>query len=133
MKIRTDYVSNSSSSSFIIDFEDNGDCIDQTFMSLIKRTLYIIVTGECGTKEQYDELKKRIEDVFGDSSDCDDSELRITLDVKSDDIDPDDTTKIDIIKSIVSLREGDIRCSCGDDWGDDLCSAIQLATILECR
>ena len=65
MKIRSDYVSNSSSSSFIIDFEDKGACIDEGFMKLLKHINGIILRCHCASKEQLKEFEEKAKTVFG--------------------------------------------------------------------
>ena len=87
MKIRSDYVSNSSSSSFIIDFEDKGACIDETFMSLIGCLKGFTLNGTCNNAEQLNEYREKARAVFGENiedwSDENDLSLYISVDSKN--------------------------------------------------
>ena len=135
MKIRTDYVSNSSSSSFIITFNDGGKCIDKKFMEILKRCHIIGIHGNCKDKEQYDEFKKRIIEEFGEKclEECwfDEDEPGIRIYTEVENIKPDNEKQIEIIRDILALKNPCFDCCCGDDFGDDLANAIQTATILE--
>ena len=86
MKIRSDYVSNSSSSSFIIDFEDKGACIDEGFMKLLKHVNGIILRCHCASKEQLKELEEKAKTVFGPKVDLwtyeDDLDFEVSVDKK---------------------------------------------------
>lgn len=135
MKIRSDYVSNSSSSSFIINFNDKGKCIDKKFMEILKRCNTISVRGNCKDKAQYDEFKGRIIAEFGkkclDEGWCDDDEPDICIYTDKKNIKPDNEKQIEIIRDILALRNPCFDCGCGDDFGEDLANAIQTATVLE--
>lgn len=134
MKLRSDYVSNSSSSSFIITFNDGGKCIDEKFMEILKHCNTINVRGNCKDKAQYEEFKGRIVAEFGNK--CldegwpdDEPEICVYADKKC--IKPDNENQIEIIKDILALKNSGFYCGCGEDFGDDLANAIQIATILE--
>lgn len=135
MKIRSDYVSNSSSSSFIISFNDKGKCIDKKFMEILKRCETISVRGNCKDKAQYDEFKGRIIAEFGkkclDTSWDEDDEPDICLYAEVKDIKPKNEKQIELIKDILALKNPYFDCGCGDDFGEDLANAIQTATVLE--
>ena len=134
MKIRTDYVSNSSSSSFIVNFSDNGACIDHQFMAMLKHLRYVSVRGNCETKEQCDALKERAKSIFG--SDCisdwdDDNSIYVELDGKS--IDKESDAQIELIRDILALKDSNMNCNGGDDYGEEAAETIQLATLMEAR
>lgn len=136
MKIRNDYVSNSSSSSFIIDFKDNGDCIDETFMSLIKHLRGILFGGTCESLEQLKELRDRADTLFDhridDCSDEDDLYFSLFIDTEyilGDYIDQ----QIDFIKHVLQLKNGRMYVNAGDDYGSELARTVQIATMLEMK
>ena len=134
MKVRTDYVSNSSSSSFIIDFSDRGACIDHQFMAMLKHLRYVSVRGNCETKEQCDALKERAKSIFGSDCTgdwCDDNSIYVELDSKS--IDKESDAQIELIRDILSLKDSNMNCNGGYDYGEEAAETIQLATLLESR
>ena len=134
MKIRSDYVSNSSSSSFIIDFEDKGACIDEGFMKLLKHVNGIILRCHCASKEQLKELEEKAKTVFGPKVDIwtYEDELDFEVSVNSEHIMAEDGYgQMNFI--ILQNENGTIYCQCGDDFGEDLSNAVQVATILETR
>ena len=134
MKIRSDYVSNSSSSSFIVNFSDNGACIDHQFMAMLKHLRYVSMRGNCETKEQCDALKERVKSIFG--SDCisdwdDDNSIYVELDKES--IDKESDAQIELIRDILALKHSNMNCNGGDDYGEEAAETIQLATLMEAR
>ena len=136
MKIRNDYVSNSSSSSFIIDFKDNGACIDETFMALIKHLNGFKIDGTCESLEQFRELRERANEVFrpriDDWSDVDDLYFSLFIDAKY--IKGENATEqIDFIKRVLQLKNGKMYVEAGDDYGSELTRAVQIATMLEAK
>ena len=136
MKIRTDYVSNSSSSSFIIDFEDKGACIDEGFMTLIKHLNGIRLSGTCETIEQFRELKEKADTLFGPKIDdwSDEDDLYFSFSISSIYIMGDDADKqIDFIKQVLQLKNGQMYVEAGDDYGYELTRADQIATMLEAK
>ena len=136
MKIRSDYVSNSSSSSFIIDFEDKGACIDEGFMKLLKHINGIILRCHCASKEQLKELEEKAKTVFGQKVDLwtYEDELDFEVSVDSEQIMAEDGYgQMNFIRLILQNENGSIYCQCGDDYGEDLSNAVQVATILETR
>ena len=136
MKIRTDYVSNSSSSSFIIDFSDKGACIDEGFMKLLKHVNGITLRCHCESLEQLKELEEKAKTVFGQNVEIwkYDDELDFEVNVDSDNIMAEDGHgQMNFIRLILQNENGSIYCQCGDDFGEDLSNAIQVATILETK
>lgn len=135
MKIRSDYVSNSSSSSFIINFKDGGKCIDKRFMSLLKHVKYVCVSGDCDTKEECDKIKADARNVFGEDciSQYDGEDLSVVVEVESETIDPGDLVQVEMFQKLLKLKNASWSCGCGDDWGDDLSRAVQIATLLEAK
>ena len=135
MKIRSDYVSNSSSSSFIIDFSDRGACIDHQFMSLLRHFNGVTLRGTCETKEQCDELKERARSLFG--LDCieewTDEDNLIWVNLDDENIDGESDAQIELVKDILSLADSSINCNGGDDYGSEAADAIKIATLLESR
>ena len=136
MKIRSDYVSNSSSSSFIIDFEDKGACIDEGFMKLLKHVNGIILRCHCTSKEQLKELEEKAKTVFGPKVDLwtyeDDLDFEVSVDNRYI-MTEDGNGQMNFIRLILQNENGSIYCQCGDDFGEDLSNAVQVATILETR
>ena len=136
MKIRSDYVSNSSSSSFIIDFKDNGACIDEGFMKLLKHVKGIVLRCHCTSKEQLKELEEKAKTVFGPKVDLwtyeDDLDFEVSVNSKHI-MAEDGYGQMNFIRLVLRNENGSIYCQCGDDFGDDLCNAVQVATILETR
>lgn len=136
MKIRSDYVSNSSSSSFIIDFEDKGACIDEGFMKLLKHVNGIILRCHCASKEQLKELEEKAKTVFGPKVDLwtyeDDLDFEVSVDRKYI-MAEDGYGQMNFIRLILQNENGSVYCQCGDDFGEDLSNAVQVATILETR
>lgn len=136
MKIRSDYVSNSSSSSFIIDFEDKGACIDEGFMKLLKHVNGIILRCHCASKEQLKELEEKAKTVFGPKVDLwtyeDELDFEVSVDRKYI-MAEDGYGQMNFIRLILQNENGSIYCQCGDDFGEDLSNAVQVATILETR
>ena len=136
MKIRSDYVSNSSSSSFIIDFKDNGACIDETFMALIKHLNEIRISGTCETIEQLKELKEKADALFGPKIDdwSDEYDLYFSFSISTIYIMGDDADQqIDFIKHVLQLKNGKMYVEAGDDYGSELTRAVQIATMLETK
>ena len=136
MKIRSDYVSNSSSSSFIIDFEDKGACIDKGFMKLLKHINGIILRCHCTSKERLKELEEKAKTVFGPKVDLwtYEDELDFEVSVNSEHIMAEDGyEQMNFIRLILKNEYGSIYCQCGDDFGEDLSNAVQVATILEIK
>ena len=136
MKIRSDYVSNSSSSSFIIDFEDNGACLDETFMALIKHLNGIRIGGTCESLEQLKELKEKADALFGPKIDdwSDEDDLYFSFSISTIYIMGDDADQqIDFIKHVLQLKNGQMYVEAGDDYGSELTRAIQIATMLEMK
>ena len=136
MKIRSDYVSNSSSSSFIIDFEDKGACIDEGFMKLLKHINGIILRCHCASKEQLKEFEEKAKTVFGPKVDLwtyeDELDFEVSVDSKYI-MAEDGYGQMNFIRLILQNENGSIYCQCGDDFGEDLSNAVQIATILETR
>ena len=136
MKIRSDYVSNSSSSSFIIDFEDKGACIDEGFMKLLKHINGIILRCHCASKEQLKEFEEKAKTVFGPKVDLwtyeDDLDFEVSVDNKYI-MAEDGYGQMNFIRLILQNENGSIYCQCGDDYGEDLSNAVQVATIMETR
>ena len=136
MKIRSDYVSNSSSSSFIIDFEDKGACIDEGFMNLLKHLNEIMFSGTCETIEQLKELRKKANALFDNRiDDCsDEDDLYFSFSISTEYIVGDDAdSQIDFIKQVLQLKNGKIYVSAGEDYGYELTRAVQIATMLEMK
>lgn len=135
MKIRTDYVSNSSSSSFIVNFSDNGACIDHQFMAMLKHLRYVSVHGNCKTKEQCDALKERAKSLFGPKSlsEWDDEDDYICVELDSKSIDKESDAQIELIRDILALKHSNMNCNGGDDYGEEAAETIQLATLMEAR
>ena len=136
MKIRSDYVSNSSSSSFIIDFEDKGACIDEGFMKLLKHVNGIILRCHCASKEQLKEFEEKAKTVFGPKVDLwtyeDDLDFEVSVDNRYI-MTEDGNGQMNFIRLILQNENGSIYCQCGDDFGEDLSNAVQVATIMETR
>ena len=136
MKIRSDYVSNSSSSSFIIDFEDKGACIDEGFMKLLKHVNGIVLRCHCTSKEQLKEFEEKAKTVFNPKVDLwtyeDDLDFEVSVDNKYI-MAEDGYGQMNFIRLILQNENGSICCQCGDDFGEDLSNAVQVATILETR
>ena len=136
MKIRSDYVSNSSSSSFIIDFEDKGACIDEGFMKLLKHVNGIILRCHCASKEQLKEFEEKAKNVFNPKVDIwtynDDLDFEVSVDNRYI-MAEDGYGQMNFIRLILQNENGSIYCQCGDDFGEDLSNAVQVATILETR
>ena len=136
MKIRSDYVSNSSSSSFIIDFGDKGACIDEGFMKLLKHINGIILRCHCASKEQLKEFEEKAKTVFGPKVDLwtyeDELDFEVSVDSKYI-MAEDGYGQMNFIRLILQNENGSIYCQCGDDFGEDLSNAVQIATILETR
>lgn len=136
MKIRSDYVSNSSSSSFIIDFEDKGACIDEGFMKLLKHVNGIVLRCNCTSKEQLKELEEKAKTVFNPKVDIwtyeDDLDFEVSVDNRYI-MAEDGYGQMNFIRLVLQNENGSIYCQCGDDYGEDLSNAVQVATILETR
>ena len=136
MKIRSDYVSNSSSSSFIIDFDDKGACIDEGFIKLLKHVYGIILRCHCASKEQLKELEEKAKTVFGPKVDLwtYEDDLDFEMSVNSKQIMAEGGYgQMNFIRLILQNENGSIYCRCGDDFGEDLSNAVQVATILETK
>lgn len=136
MKIRSDYVSNSSSSSFIIDFKDNGACIDETFMSLVKHLNGIRFSGTCESLEQLKELREKANALFDNRIDdwSDEYDLYFSFSIGAEYIMGENATEqIDFIKHVIQLKNGKMYVEAGDDFGYELTRAVQIATMLETK
>ena len=136
MKIRSDYVSNSSSSSFIIDFEDKGACIDGGFMNLLKHMEEIMFSGTCESLEQLKELREKANALFDNRiDDCsDEDDLYFSFSISTEYIVGDDVDRqIDFIKQVLQLKNGKMYVQAGDDYGSELTRAVQIATMLEMK
>ena len=137
MKIRSDYVSNSSSSSFIIDFKDDkGACIDETFMSLVKHLNGIRIGGTCESLEQLKELREKANALFDNRIDdwSDEDDLYFSFSISTIYIMGDDADQqIDFIKHVLQLKNGQMYVEAGDDYGSELTRAVQIAMMLEMK
>jgi len=136
MKTRSDYVSNSSSSSFIIDFSDKGACIDETFMSLVKHLNGIRLSGTCETIEQLKELREKANALFDHRIDdwSDEDDLYFSFFIDTEYIMGENATEqIDFIKHVLQLKNGQMYVEAGDDYGSEFTRAVQIATTLEAK
>ena len=137
MKIRNDYVSNSSSSSFIINFNDGGKCVDGKFLRLVGLLKDITVSGNCKSKKQLEEFKRRGEALFGKQSmdGCEDYDGNyFSIDFDGSVIDDEQMeAQVEFIRDILALKNSDFYCYGGDDYGEELTRTTQIATLLESR
>lgn len=137
MKIRSDYVSNSSSSSFIIDFKDDkGACVDEGFMRMLKHLNGIRLRGTCESLEQLKEFREKASKVFGSDIDdwSDEVELDFSVSISDESIMVEDGYgQMNFIKDVLQLKDGQLYVDAGDDWGDELVKAVKVAVLLECR
>lgn len=126
MKIRTDYVSNSSSTSFVISANDLSlDKLDEKFFKLIGSVelIYFYARSSGFSKELVNEAKA----FFGKRFDVDDT--CITLDLNSIKLWHEDT--IAIVKKIIA-ESSELTCSYDcDDGGEFVGEATQICTMLE--
>ena len=134
MKTRNDYVSNSSSCSFIINFDDNGACIDKGFMMFLKQLKSFSVSGQCKNREQFEEIQSHAVNAFGSGSDTSsDNDFYISIDVNRDELDIDNAAQTEAIKEIIALEDSSFYCYGGYDDFDIMVKTTQIATLLESR
>ena len=135
MKTRNDFVSNSSSCSFIISFNNETVSIDAAFMKILKlaaKSIDIYIKAK--DKSIFEKIKNIAESVFKDGVDInelDNDEMSIYI--KYDKIKPNNKQHIDALNSILEYcdRDNAMYVNCGDSYGDDLSYAVQAATLLE--
>ena len=126
MKVRTDFVSNSSSTSFIISTDNLGiSKLDTKFFKLLSRCecLYFFAKEDGFSKELVEEAKVH----FGKRLEFD--ENCIELDLNS--IKLADKDAMSVVKKLLAEAES-VTCSYGcDDCGEYVGEATQVCTILE--
>jgi len=135
MKIRPDFVSNSSSCSFIIRFDDNGKSFDSNFFKILKlsaETINLKVSYQ--SENELASLVKSTTEAFKNAVKVDKGfdDNEVDFNFKASKIDADDKCQVSVFRKLLKNCTS-FYVSCGEDFGSDLVDAVKTAVLLESK
>ena len=134
MKTRNDFVSNSSSCSFVIQFNDDGASFDSNFLKILKQSAQsIVMTIESDNADEIADMAENAKAIYGKAVTVEEYEdNQYVLDFIAEKLNPDNSTEIDVFKMLLRYCT-QFYVNCGEDFGSDLVRAVQTATVLELK